>query len=119
MSESEAGWRAEQAVCQHCKHQWAAVCPAETEALECPSCGGYTAISEMNDLLNPPLHLVISEIGNATYLKVSRQCSRLYLAGLLSEALAMVTSSDCAVVKPEDCRLRVILTVERPEESND
>lgn len=115
MSEPETGWRAEHAVCQHCGHQWAAVCPAETESLECPSCGGYTAISEMDDLLNPPLHLVISRFGNATYLKVSRQCDRLYLAGLLSEALAMVTSSSSSKVKPEDCQLSVILSVEKPD----
>lgn len=116
MSNSETGWRAEHAICQHCKHQWAAVCPAETESLECPECGGYTAIAEMDQLLNPPIHLVISRFNNATYLKVSRQCDRLYLAGLLAEALAMVTSSGCATVKPEDCQLSVILSVEKPNE---
>lgn len=116
MNNSETGWRAEPAACQHCNHRWAAVFPAEAESLECPSCGGYTAVEEMSDILNPPIHLVISRFDNATYLKVSRQCDRLYLAGLLSEALAMVTSSGCAVVKPEDCQLSVILSVEKPNE---
>ncbi len=116
MSDAETGWRAEHAVCQHCKHQWAAVCPADTESLECPSCGGYTAIAEMSDILNPPVHLVISRFDDATYLKVSRQCDRLYLAGLLSEALFMVNSSGCSVVKPGDCQLNVILSVEKPKD---
>ncbi|MBD3882164.1 hypothetical protein IFO70_10375 [Phormidium tenue FACHB-886] len=112
---NEGQWRAEHAICQHCNHRWAAVCPEEAESLECPDCHGYTAIADMKELLNPPLHLVISRFGNATYLKVSKQCDRLYLAGLLAEALAMVTASGCSVVKPEDCQLRVILSVEKPE----
>lgn len=102
------------AVCQHCQHQWVAAFPMEADSLECPSCGGYTAIAEMADILNPPLHLVISRFSNATYLKVSRECDRIYLAGLLSEALHMVNSSGVSVARPEDCQLKVILTVEEP-----
>lgn len=116
VSMSKPEWRSEQSVCQHCQHKWVAVCPIETESLECPKCGGYTAIADMDDLLNPPLHLVISRYDGATYLKPSREIDRIQLAGILSEVLFMVNSSSSKTCKPEDCQLRVILSVEKPED---
>ncbi len=57
------------------------------------------------------LHIIISRMNDATYLKVSRECDRIYMAGLLAEALAMVTASETPTVKPEDCQLDVVITL--------
>lgn len=119
MTEKEGRWRATDSICQHCNHRRAAVSPEETESLECPKCGGYTAIADMDDLLNPPLHLVVSRFRDGTWLKVSRECDRIYLAGLLSDVLYMINSSECGTVKPSDCELRVILSVEKPQGVSD
>lgn len=112
-------FQTQQAICQHCNRKWIAVFECDTESLECPECHGCTAVSEMAQLLNPPLHLVISRYEDGTYMKISRECDRIYLAGLLSEALHMVNASSVSIVKPEDCQLRVILSVEKPEVPHD
>ncbi len=62
-------------------------------------------------MTSDPLHIIVSRMSDATYLKVSRECDRVYMAGLLAEALAMVTASETPTVKPEDCRLDVVITL--------
>lgn len=106
-----------EAICQHCEHEWVQPLAPETGSLQCPECGGCTAIEDMEELLDPPIHIVISRYPTiGTYLKVSTEVDRLYLAGILSEVMFMVNSSTAPTCRPEDCELKVIFSVERPKD---
>lgn len=104
----------DQAVCGCCDRRWQAVFNAEAEELECPECGEMTSIETMPDLLKPPLHIVISELHDAIFVKVTKEVDRLYVAGLLNDALWMINQSGNKVCKPtDDGSLDVFVTVNR------
>lgn len=60
------------------------------------------------------VHIVVGRIGDCTYLKPSVECDRIYLVGLLTEALSLLTRSSALTVRPSDCPVQVFLTVEVP-----
>ena len=61
---------------------------------------------------NAPLHLVISSMRGTVWIKPSRPCNRIMLLGMMMDAVFMLQTSTAQTVRPEDCRLRVLLTVD-------
>lgn len=63
-----------------------------------------------------PIHLVICSIKGAIYIKPSRAVNRQRMMGIMLDALGMMQDSNCKTITPEDCRLRVLLTVDDEQE---
>lgn len=62
-----------------------------------------------------PIHLVISRINGNVWIKPSRSVNRQQLLGLVMDAVFMLQSSTVRNISPEDCRLRVMLTVDEEQ----
>jgi hypothetical protein len=58
------------------------------------------------------IHLVVSHFNKATWVKPSRKVSRIYLIGLLTEAIGMMQSASCQEIDPEDCKLPVFIAID-------
>lgn len=76
-------------------------------------------MTEQNTLVdsseNAPIHLVISRINGNVWLKPSRTVNRQQLLGMVMDAVFMLQSSTVRNISPEDCRLRVMLTVDEEQ----
>lgn len=58
------------------------------------------------------VHLVISCISDNVYIKPSRPVNRQRLIGILMDAMYCLQHSEDKTIHPDDCRLRVLLTVD-------
>lgn len=76
-------------------------------------------MTEQNTLVgsseDAPIHLVISNLNGAVWTGPSRAVNRQRLLGLIMDAAFMVQESTARTVSPEDCRLRVMLTVDEEQ----
>ena len=61
---------------------------------------------------NESVHLVVSYFNGATWVKPSRKISRIYLIGLLTEAIGMMQSASCEEIDPENCQLPIFVAVD-------
>lgn len=59
-----------------------------------------------------PVHLIISYMKGNLYIKPSRPVNRQRLLGILMDTVWMMQISKIKTVHPEDCGLRVMLTVD-------
>lgn len=103
--------------CDSCGHDWVAVHPVTGDdciSLECPNCGHENWIT----LIDPrPVHLVISNIDGATYIKPNRHVPVWRVKTMLKTAMEMVESAGTnVVIDPTECSLRVILSVDEEQE---
>lgn len=63
-----------------------------------------------------PIHVVISHMNERVWIKPSRPVNRQILIGILSDILYLLQSNTCKTVHPNDCPLRVMLTVDEDQE---
>ena len=61
---------------------------------------------------NESVHLVVSYFNGATWIKPSRKASRIYLIGLLAEAIGMMQRASCEEIDPDDCKLPIFVAVD-------
>ncbi len=62
-----------------------------------------------------PIHLVISCMRGAIWIKPSRPVNRQRLMGVLMDAVHMLQASSIKTISPDDCGLRVMLTVDEDQ----
>jgi hypothetical protein len=61
---------------------------------------------------NEQVHLVVSYFNGATWVKPNRKIPRIYLIGLLTEAIGMMQSASAEYIDPNDCKLPVFVWVD-------
>lgn len=90
--------------------------PGQIVSVPCPHCGSV----QWRSLQSPPLHLVISNHNGKTLIKPSRPATRNELLGLLHDASEMIgAAGKDAVLHPDNCELKVFLTVDYAETPQD
>lgn len=109
-------------ICYWCKKELDYICESgEKPVWECKDCDiGFVLASpsEPPQVLpseDEPLHLIVSSFKDATWIKPSRRVRRRELVGLLMDAVAMCNESSSKYIDPEDCGLRVMLTVDEEQ----
>ena len=102
--------------CDHCGHEWTAISPIKGEdctQLECPECGKSYWVANVD---SRPVHLIISDLNGAIWLRPSRAVPISKLKEMVHTAIEMFQDAPRhSVFDPEECGLQAELIIDETQ----